>query len=124
MSFNPVRPRTAKPKPASGVVFAVGRRVFVHGSCEDGRLVTLTDEQGNPVAAGLRDGAEVEVLAWRPRGAAGTRYRVRGAQDGLDGWLAANELRAVAVRPPTTPAPAAVPAARPETMGRPFGWRT
>jgi hypothetical protein len=120
MSFNPVRSRSPQRKPESRVVFAVGLRVFVHGASDDGRPVTLTDDHGNPITPELRDGAEVEVVAWRPRGAAGTRYRVRGAQDGVDGWLAADELRAVAVRPPTV---SEAPPAQPEAMSRPFGWR-
>ena len=120
MPFNPGRSRAPQPKRESRVVFAVGRRVFVHGASDDGHPVMLTDRQGNPVTAGLRDGAEVEVLEWRPRGASGTRYRVRGAQDGFDGWLAADELREVAMRPAAAPE---VPERRPEVIGRPFGWR-
>jgi hypothetical protein len=85
--------------------------------------VTLTDDHGNPITPTLRDGAEVEVVAWRPRGAAGTRYRVRGAGDGVDGWLAADELRAGAARPPAASEVSEVSSARPEATGRPFGWR-
>jgi hypothetical protein len=120
MSFNRARSRAPQHKPESRVVFAVGLRVFVHGASDDGRPVTLTDDHGNPIAQALRDGVEVEVVAWRPRGAAGTRYRVRGAQGAVDGWLAADELRAVAVRPP---AAAEAPSARPEGTERGFGWR-
>ena len=57
----------------------------------------------------LADGAEVEILAWRPPGARGTRYRVRAQQDGHEGWLAADALRQTAIAPPNEPAPQAKP---------------
>ena len=60
-----------------GSIFAVGRRVYVAGSgALDGR-VALTDDAGENAVATVADGTEVEILAWRPRGSAGTRYRVR-----------------------------------------------
>ena len=52
----------------------------------------------------LGDGAEVEILAWRPLGARGTRYRVRAQEDGHEGWLAADALRQTAVAVANEPA--------------------
>jgi len=108
----------------TGTVWAVGRRVFVH--CPNGfaRGVDLTiSEDGETLAGSLLDGSEVEVLAWRPRGASGTRYRVR-ARDGVVGWLATNELRATLVAPPlpreATPAAGVVASSAPATR---FGAR-
>src|SRR5262249_58845287 len=46
-----------------------------------------------PPGKDLADGTEVEILAWRPRGFHGTRYRVRATRDGLEGWLAVDNLR-------------------------------
>jgi hypothetical protein len=84
--------------------------------------VRLTDQYGKFPAVQLRDGAEVEVLAWRPRGSAGTRYRVRDQADGADGWLGADELRTTAIRPSAKPAPAESSATSPSVGGsRPFG---
>lgn len=88
------------------VVFAIGRRVFV--ACTVARLtrVTLTDDSGQTARGSLRDGVEVEIVAWRPHGPQGTRYLVRAANDGLEGWLGAGDVRgsktkaAAAVRPP------------------------
>ena len=75
------------------VVFAVGRRVFV--SCATARAsnVALTDDAGAVVCGNLRDGAEVEILAWRPLGSQGTRYLVRSSSKGIEGWLGTANLR-------------------------------
>ena len=92
----PVRVRTA--------VFAVGRRVYV--ACPGNRAarVALSDDPGVNALASVTDGTEVEILAWRPLGSAGTRYRVRSTRDGLEGWLAVGNLRGTLV--PEAPAPA------------------
>ena len=86
-------------------VFAVGRRVYV--ACAGDRLahVALTDDAGADARSRLADGTEVEILAWRPRGSNGTRYRVRATREGLEGWLAGNNLRStlVAVSAPSEP---------------------
>jgi len=116
MTFVPSRRQPMRPPRESCTVFAVGQRAFVHGPAVAGRLVTLTDQHGTIPQTALEDGVEVQVLAWRPRGSSGTRYRVREAT-GVDGWLAADELRTTAVRPPeAAPEP-------PSAMqyGRPFG---
>lgn len=106
MAFIPSRNRPpTRPARTSGPVYAVGQRAFVHCPTERLGAVVLSDERGNPIATGLDDGAEVEVVAWRPRGSTGTRYRVRARRDGSDGWLAADHLRTTAA-PPT---PATVP---------------
>jgi hypothetical protein len=82
--WNP-QPRQAK------AALSAGRRVFVN--CPGvSQGVALIDDEGKSVAR-LADGAEVEILAWRPRGS-GTRYRVQSTRDHAEGWLAADELRA------------------------------
>jgi len=86
--------------------------------------VALGDDTGKVLSGVcLADGIEVEVLAWRPRGARDTRYRVRAA-DGADGWLPADNLRTslVPLPPPPTPTPAQV-TVHAEGKGRPFGQR-
>jgi hypothetical protein len=87
---------------------AVGRHVFVNSAGGRSGSVTLGDASGRiPSAVHLADGSEVEVVAWQPRGASDTRYRVR-APDGADGWLPAENLRTVLVPlpPPEPPTPA------------------
>src|SRR5438128_1056016 len=92
--------------------------------------VPLTDYAGTNALATLADGNEVEILAWRP-GGSGTRYRVRSAPDGLEGWLGVGNLRSArsAVSPaPTAPARPAAGSALPrakqsEASGRRFGQR-
>ena len=101
--------RAVPPERTRASVFAVGRRVYV--ACAGDRLahVALTDEAGADAHSRLADGTEVEILAWRPRGSHGTRYRVRATRDGREGWLAVDNLRGTpaAVSAPVAPAPAA-----------------
>lgn len=115
-----------RPAGSTTPVLPVGRRVFVNCPTSPGGRVTLTDGAGRAATRSLADGAEVEILAWQPRGAGGTRYHVQSTCDELQGWVAAHNLRAA--RQPAAPAPPAPPrpqpVARPEPAGRKFGQRT
>jgi hypothetical protein len=90
---------------------AVGQRVFVNCPGDHARSVRLVDETGQIVSAiHVTDGAEVEVVAWRPRVGSDAHYRVRVSSSGADGWLPAGNLRKalVPIPPPErTAAPAA-----------------
>jgi hypothetical protein len=88
---------------------AVGRRVYVTSSGGGRARVALTDDGSTIAVATLADGTEVEILAWRPLGSVGTRYRVRSTGDGCEGWLAAVNLRSSRLRAPK-PATAGLPA--------------
>jgi hypothetical protein len=106
-------------------VFAVGQRVCVQ--LADSRLprVPLGDEAGTRVVGSLANGAQVEILAWRPRESLGVRYQVRATDNGLHGWLGVTSLRAptVVVEPDTATTPELVlPAERRDTARR-FGER-
>ena len=108
-------------------MLSVGRRVFVNCPNDPRGGVALTDDDGRSLSRRLADGVEVEIVAWRPRGGAGTRYRVRSTADHADGWLGANDLRS-ALHPvsvaPVEPAPVAErPVARDADTGRKFGQR-
>ena len=124
MSFVPQRKRpVSAPRPAR-IVFAVGQRVFVHHPSDAARTVVPTNSNGIPTNTGLQDGVEVEVLAWLPRGSAGTRYRVFHRPDSVDGWLGADELRATALRPvPVVVTAPTVPNSAYLDSPRPFGGR-
>src|SRR5262249_13377595 len=89
-------------------VFAVGRRVYVACAGDGLAQVALTDDAGTDARTRLAGGTEVEILAWRPRGLHGTRYRVRATRVGLEGWLAVDNLRST---PSACSAPIAPPAA-------------
>jgi hypothetical protein len=105
-------------------VIAVGSRVFVHCIEDASGSVILTDESGTVARSSLADGVVVEVLAWRPRGSGGTRYRVRVGREGADGWVAAANLRTTAARPAVAPpAPTPEPKSQPDMDGRRFGQR-
>ena len=97
----------------------VGRRVFVNCPRDEGS-VSLTDALEKGGAGSLPDGAEVEILAWRPRGPGGARYQVQSTRDGLEGWVSADHLRAPAALGPPAPQPTPAPAADPP---RKFGRR-
>jgi len=108
--------RAAPPVRTRASVFAVGRRVFV--ACVGERLahVVLTDDACADARTRLADGTEVEILAWRPRGAHGTRYRVRATRDGREGWLAVDNLR-------STPSAGSTPIALPPVASDPAPFR-
>src|SRR2546422_5134140 len=112
MSFQPPRFSSARPARSSTPVLSVGRRVFVNCPRDEGS-VSLTDALGKGGAGSLPDGAEVEILAWRPRGPGGARYQVRSTRDGVEGWVSADHLRApgALARTAAEPAPATAPAA-------------
>jgi hypothetical protein len=113
---------------SSAPVLAVGRRVFVHCPSPSNGRTFLLDDAGNPAATSLPDGTEVEIVAWRPRGGGGLRYRVQSTQDRIEGWLAADSLRASLVVPPVEPSatlgsPQATRAQAPADPRRRFGQR-
>jgi hypothetical protein len=114
--------RAPAPVRVRAAVFAVGRRVYVACAGDRSARVPLTDEAGKTPLAGLSDGAEVAILAWRPGWAGSTRYRVRATDSGLEGWLPVGNLRsteAAVSSPATTPLRAGELA----ESGRPFGQR-
>lgn len=93
MPFNWGPRRGPTPVRTRGPVFAVGQRVSV--TCAGGQptRVALTDDAGGKALGNLVDGTEVEILAWRPNGFRGARYRVRATSGGVEGWLAVTSLR-------------------------------
>ncbi len=125
MAFYPSRRRSvSRPPPRSTPVMAVGQRVFINSTGGPSGSVALGDESGKILSGvHLADGVEVEVLAWRPRDASGTRYRVR-VQDGAGGWLPADNLRKGRVRVPApelAPPPPVPARTTADTNSQPFG---
>jgi hypothetical protein len=113
-SRNRPTPRPAPPRSSPSI--AVGQRVFVN--CPEGRSgsVVLVDATGKIFSAvQLADGAEVEIVAWRPRVSGDAHYRVRASSSGADGWLPATNLRKVLV--PVAAAEPAVAKANAMTFG-------
>lgn len=112
----PMIPRASAPlqKARPATILSVGRRAYVN--CR-GRIA-LADDDGRTSQNSLADGAEVEILAWRPLGARGTRYRVRAQADGHEGWLAADALRQTAVPASSEPASQEKPASPPRPLTR------
>ena len=125
LAFLSSRSRPARPASRSGPVMAIGQRVFVDSAGSRSGSVALADVSGKiPSAVNLADGSEVEVVAWRPRGANETRYRVR-APHGVDGWLPAENLRrALLPVVPLEPSTVARATTAEDTGGRRFGQRS
>jgi len=124
MSFQRGLRRAPIPARDRGVVWAVGRRVSVTSAEGFPARVGLLTEDGNPSRASLANGAEVEVVGWRPSGSRGVRYQVRATHDGLEGWVAAGSLRdpAAAASPAVVATEQPVPAMS-DDPGRRFGQR-
>jgi hypothetical protein len=111
------------PKPPArglGPVLAIGSRALITGREPGQRKVSLLDDNDSPTDVQLPVDSVVEVVAWKPRSQAGTRYLVRVVADGREGWLGSDSVRAPAPvpRPPRQaplrePPPAKVRARRP-----------
>ena len=90
------RPFMHSPPPrdhGDGNVLAVGWRVLVASPAGRGHRVALTDSEGNTTVTTLPHGAEVEILAWRPRRSGATLYRVQPTGGGKEGWLSGASLK-------------------------------
>ena len=107
MRFGQVPVRRPSPARVRDFVFAVGGRAYVGSARDVAGAVELTDDSGKVPLTRIANGTEVEILAWRPRGSGGTRYHVRSACKGFEGWIAVGNLRS----PAAVVAPAPVPAA-------------
>ena len=105
-----------------GPVLAVGSRALVSCPGAGARQAILTNDDLVTARATIPDGAEVEILAWHPNGANGTRYRVLSLRDGVEGWIGATSLKPRA-RPPVPEAarlpapPVSIPPARTLSRG-------
>lgn len=103
------RPFLHSPSPrdhGDGNVLAVGWRVLVVSPAGKGHRVELTDSEGTTTVTTLPHGAEVEILAWRPRRSGATMYRVQPTSGGMEGWVSGASLKA---RPAPAPRPAPKP---------------
>jgi hypothetical protein len=118
-SFPP--PPRAGTRTPRGPVLAVGARAVVTCAAGKAAHVALRDH-GERELATVADGEEVEILAWQPHGAGGTRYRVLGRNG--EGWLGAVHLRARVLPPPASrgsarPVPAKSPPPVPRSKAKP-----
>lgn len=99
-----------QPAGSRAPVLGVGWRVLVTTGASALPSVGLMDAMGNAVGS-VADGAEVEILAWRPGRSVDPRYRVRSVSDRAEGWIEAANLaqKQSSLVPPkadTTSAPA------------------
>jgi hypothetical protein len=115
------RPFLHTPPPrdhGDGNILAVGWRVLVASPAGKGHRVPLTDSEGNTTVTTLPHGAEVEILAWRPRRSGATMYRVQPTSGGKEGWVSGASLKA---RPAPAPQRVHQPVSQPVPhKGRPI----
>ena len=107
------RPFLHTPSPrdhGDGNILAVGWRVLVASPEGKGHRVPLTDSEGTTTVTTVPHGAEVEILAWRPRRSGATMYRVQPTSGGKEGWVSGASLKA---RPAPPPRPVPKPAVDP-----------
>lgn len=103
------------PTPAPNSIIPIGGRAVIT-PWAGAAAVPLTDENG--IASGRELGAdvEVEIVAWRPRGLQGRRYRVRSLADGVEGWVDGPQVRALPP-PPSPRRPTRLPPSGPSRGG-------
>jgi hypothetical protein len=105
--------RSPLPRQSSGsfkneLLVGIGRHAFVNlaqSGTQPAQSAPMSDDRGRPVENDLRDGQEVEILAWRPQSREGLAYQIRRLSDGREWWLAALYLRKLSApaRPEITP---------------------
>lgn len=92
------RPRNSG---SDGPVLAVGHRATIRSAGPGTKGATLTDENGTTALVTLDEGTVVDIVAWKPRGSGGTRYRIRCTDDeAREGWVGSANLAAIPAPPP------------------------
>jgi hypothetical protein len=79
------------------LLLPVGGRAYINSARSeraDQHSVPLNDDRGQPLDNDLRDGEEVEILAWNPRSLGGLTYQVRRLTDNHEWWVRSLYLRA------------------------------
>jgi hypothetical protein len=77
------------------LILCVGWHAFINWP-QSGRMaqpVPIADDRGQAIANDLRDGQEVEIVAWRPHSREGLAYQGRRLSDGGHWWIRAMYLR-------------------------------
>jgi hypothetical protein len=81
------------------LLLAIGRHAFVHlppSGAVPGDFTPFGLRPGARPANDLRDGQEVEIIAWRPLAPQGLAYQVRRLSDCREWWARAICLRKLA----------------------------
>ena len=95
MAFYKAQPREKALSFKNQLLLAIGGHAFVHlPDTVRGDFGPMVDNPAAKAAAhDLRDGQEVEILAWRPRSPLGLAYQIRRLSDGREWWVEALYLR-------------------------------
>ena len=92
--------KTPAPKPSTRLdkielILCVGWHAFINWP-RTGRVtepVPIMNADGEAVANDLKDGQEVEIVAWRPHSREGLSYQIRRISDDRIWWIRASFLR-------------------------------
>ena len=93
-------PRQAALSFKNQLLLAIGHHAFVHlpsSGAEFGDFLPVAGSPGAKPASDLKDGQEVEILAWRPHSPQGLAYQVCRLSDRREWWAKAICLRKSAV---------------------------
>ena len=95
MAFYKAQPREKALSLKNQLLLAIGARAFLHlpDTVRGDFGPIIDDRTATSAAHGLRDGQEVEILAWRPRSPLGLAYQIRRLSDGREWWVEALYLR-------------------------------
>jgi hypothetical protein len=94
--------RSGRESSKKQLLVAIGGHAFVNwpqAHLRQPEPLPMNDDRGRPVENDLKDGEEVEILAWRPKARQGLAYQVRRLRDGREWWVAALYLRQSAAVP-------------------------
>jgi hypothetical protein len=94
-------PRQAAISFKDQLLLAIGHHAFIHlpkrpGVRDDGFAPQTIETKKTRSPNDLKDGQEVEVIAWRPQSAQGVTYHIRRLSDGGEWWIRAFYLRKTA----------------------------
>jgi hypothetical protein len=88
-------PKPTSPVTKNQLILPVGRRVFLNlpGGEVSGDFLPFGLKPGASPSTALRDGQEVEIIAWRPMAPAGLSYQIQRVSDQREWWTPATCLR-------------------------------
>lgn len=97
--YNSRMPRSNEPAIKHQLLLPIGRRAFIHlpnASVEHDDFTPFGEKPSQRPANELRDGQEVEIIAWRPLAPRGLSYQIHRLSDHREWWARATCLRKTA----------------------------
>lgn len=94
-------PKPTGPSLKDQLILPVGRHAFLNlpDGEPSGDFRPFGLKPGSPQGPALRDGQEVEIIAWRPMAPAGLSYQIQRLSDRREWWTTATCLRKLETAP-------------------------